>query len=443
MLGELAEAGWLGPGGRGVGARISDDDTLVVTIERDDSRKADPAMAPVMAEAWARAGAGREEPLTVRVKKSAYQRVAVRVDDVPGWGWTVWKSQQQPGIPVDVDETPECVEATNGLIHVSLDRTDGTFMLDGVGGHNLLVEDADGGDTYNFSPVPGRTSITSPTQVSVDVLERGPVRAVVRVRRLYPWEPATEIVSDVELRAGEPTVVVTTSFDHCGRDHRVRAVFPLGCPVPVTEAECAFGTVVRGEAEGGPQEPALATFPSRRFVTAGPTTVTHQGLLEYELVDGGTAVALTLLRATGILSRPAPASRPNPAGPPVPLRDAQLPGPQTFRYAVTRHCPDPWALADRIWTPLVVVPGEGGGHLPDRGSRLQVEGARVSSLQRRDGAIEVRVFNPASSTATVRIPGHSGTLVDLRGEELRRWEGSFDLRPWGVATARLSEVSLD
>jgi mannosylglycerate hydrolase len=443
LLGQLAADGWLGPTGRPVGAEISDQGPLVVTLHHDPARPADPTTAPVMAEAWARAGASRDEPLTVRVRRAANQRVAVRVDHVPGWGWAMWAPAPTSQPDVALHEEPAAITMSNGLVAVTVDRGDGTFSLDGLAGQNLIVEEGDEGDTYNFSPQPGRCPITIPTSVDIEVREAGPVRAVVRVERTYPWEPSTVVVSDMELSAGEPAVRITTSFDHHSRDHRIRAVFPLGPAVHSTEAECAFATVVRSGAEGGPHEPALATYPSRRFVTAGPLTVTHQGLLEHELVDGGTALAVTLLRATGILSRPAPAARPNVAGPPVALRDAQMPGPQTFRYAVARDCPDPWALADATWTPLVAVPAGGHGHLPDAGRRLVVEGARVSALHRRSGAIEVRVFNPTGEPAAVRIPGHTGTLVDLRSRPLERWEGSFVLGPWAFATARLDASTLD
>jgi hypothetical protein len=77
------------------------------------------------------------------------------------------------------------------------------------------------------------------------------------------------------------------------------------------------------------------------------------------------------------------------------------------------------------------------------GSRLRVHGGQVSALHRVEGAIEVRVFNPADDPATVEIPGHSGWLVDLRGDRLERWEGHFVLRPWGIASTRLDRESLD
>ena len=472
LLAELAASGWLGASGRGVAARIGDaepEGSLTVTLEEDAARPTEPAMAPVMAEAWARAGAGRDRPLTVRVERAASQRVAARVEAVPGWGWAQpgwvhpgWAEPDRsapggsaaggsapdrspPGgaiAQVVVTEGDEAIEVDNGRCRVRVDRASGGLALDGLSGLNRIVEEGDEGDTYNWSPA-GRAPVDTPTKVEIEVLERGPVRSVVRTRRWYRWDTPTEVISDIDVRSGEAVVRVTTSFDHTGRDHRVRAMFPLGRSVAGTEAECAFATVVRSGAEGGPAEPALATFPSRRFVTAGPLTITHQGLLEHELVEDGSALAVTLLRAVGILARPAPPARPNVAGPPVPLRDAQLPGPHVFRYALARHAADPWALADATWTPLIAMRSEGAGHLPDRGQRLRLSGARVSALRRRGGRIEIRVFNPGPEPTTVELPGHAGQLIDLRDRVVAAWRGSFRLGPWAFATARLDAVSLD
>ncbi len=64
-------------------------------------------------------------------------------------------------------------------------------------------------------------------------------------------------------------------------------------------------------------------------------------------------------------------------------------------------------------------------------------GAEVSAVQRVDGRLEVRVFNPCDTETTVALAGRSGWLVDLQGARQERFEGSFPLRPWGIATARL------
>jgi hypothetical protein len=68
---------------------------------------------------------------------------------------------------------------------------------------------------------------------------------------------------------------------------------------------------------------------------------------------------------------------------------------------------------------------------------LRVEGAEVSALRREGGVLELRVFNPSAESTTVEVPGHSGWLVDLRGYPVAAFEGSFELRPFGIATARL------
>jgi hypothetical protein len=145
-------------------------------------------------------------------------------------------------------------------------------------------------------------------------------------------------VTTVEVRADERPVRVTTTFVNPSRDHRLRVHLPLPEPAAVSVAESAFGAVTRGlTIEGRPDERGLPTFPARRFVSAGGLTVVHDGVAEYELVDidpagGGsaepraTALALTLLRATGMLSRLGMAYRPFPAGPLTPVDGLQLVG---------------------------------------------------------------------------------------------------------------------
>ncbi len=66
-----------------------------------------------------------------------------------------------------------------------------------------------------------------------------------------------------------------------------------------------------------------------------------------------------------------------------------------------------------------------------------MHGAEVSALHRVAGVLEARVFNPTGSPTVVSFPGRSGWLVDFRGYPLQPFEGSFELRPFGIATARL------
>lgn len=371
--------------------------------------------------------------------------------------------------PVEVEGT----SLRNGLVRVDVDPSDGTFALDGHGGLGRLVDGGDCGDTYNWCPPADDTVVDRPDQVTVDTLEAGPLRARLAVTARSRWpaaceglarrigEVAHEVRTVLELRAGERAVRVAVTVDNRSRDHRLRAHFPLPRPATSSRAECAFATVERGlEAEGGPTEAPLPTFPSRRFVQAGGLTVIHDGLPEYELVDvrsdAAHELALTLLRCTGMLSQGPMATRPLPAGPLTPMDGPQLQRALTLRYAAAVGDVDPYALADDVLVPLVVARSDGSttpgdADAPDggvgrpagdgrrrTGSALTVDGAEVSAVLRDGGTLVVRVFNPSAEPTTVTIDGRQGWLVDLRGRPQEPFEGTFELRPWGIATATLT-----
>jgi len=285
------------------------------------------------------------------------------------------------------------------------------------------------------------------------------MRAVTTVVSRYTWpdnvdgftrartgEVTVDVTTEIEVRADERIVRVTTRFVNPASDHRLRVHLPLPEPAEGSDAECAFAVVHRGlDAEGRTDELGLPTFPSRRFVSAGGLTVAHEGLLEYELVDiegeqsgrRAKTMALTLLRSTGMLSRLGMAYRPLPAGPLTPVEGLQLRG-RTIeaRYALCIGCDDPYAMVDDAFLPLEVVYAAGGGWRPASGSALEIQGAEVSALRRQAGMLEVRVFNPTDRPTTVSVGTRSGWLVDLRGRTVGHVDGSFELRPFGIATLR-------
>jgi hypothetical protein len=386
-------------------------------------------------------------PVRFVVRQPPAVRVLARTGPVPGFGWAAWPCPDDAAPPVTAAGTT----LANGLVTVAVDAGDGTFSVDGHAGLGRLVDGGDAGDTYNWSPPAGDAVVDRPERVEVRVEADGPVVGRLAVERAYRWPHRVEgdrrvgevtavVTTTIELRAGERFVRVEDRLDHQARDHRLRVHLPLPRAAATTVAECAFGLVERGtEAEGGPTERPLATWPSRRFVTAGGLAVAHEGLLEHELVAGGGELAVTLLRATGLLSNGPMAMRPLPAGPVVPAEGAQVAGPRSFRYAVAvGDDVDPWALADDAFLPLLVATATGAGDGPATGTALTVTGAQVSAVVRREGAVEVRVFNPTPEPATVTIEGRRGWLVDLRGRPRGAFDGAFPLGPWGLATARLS-----
>ncbi len=438
--------------------RIEDtDEGIDVTLAVGTEERLNVPIAEAKQDLYTRLGANPDVMVRVAMVQPSTRKIVARTGEVQGYGWCAFEAVGLEH-PVEVTEPEGSVVLANGLVRVEVDAVSGTFALDGVAGYGRLVDDGDLGDSYNYSPPQRDSVVDTPESVTVRVDERGPVRARARITATYVWpdhvdgssqervgEHRVAVDTDVELRADDPVVRVTTSFVNPSGDHRLRVHLPLPEPARQSHAESPFTIVTRGlTAEGRADEFGLPTAPSNRFVTAGRLTVAHEGVCEYELVDidgdAARTLALTVLRSTGMLSRLGMAYRPFPAGPLTPVEGLQMRGKRvTLRYALALDCDDPYGLADDVLLPLETVSSLGGGTRPASGSELAVHGAEVSALHRVAGVLEARVFNPTAQAALVSFPGRSGWLVDLRGYPLEPFEGSFELRAFGIATARLRD----
>jgi mannosylglycerate hydrolase len=418
--------------------------------------------------------AAQDVTFNISVQNSPVREMIVAVPSTPGTGWRTLAPAGGTG-PATATTAGDGWLA-NEHLRVEVDATDGTWSIettDGVRttGLGRLVDGGDGGDTYNYSPPTEDLVIDTPESVAVTVTESGPVRARVVVASTYRWPeraigdavlctqrteetvPVT-VTTTLELRTGETFLRVRTELDNRCRDHRLRVHFPLPTQVDHSAAECAFAVVERGlTAEGGPNETGLPTFVSRRFVDASNgesgLAALHDGLLEYELVDEGRELALTLFRATGFLSRAGMAYRPNPAGPLDPLEGPQLQQRLTLEYALLPHRgtwedADLHARADELLVPLERVRGGGvsGASRPVTGRPLRIEGAVISSILREPGGLVVRVYNPTAreTVARVELEGApaTGWIVDLIGRPQAPFESDVTLAPNKIVTLRLT-----
>jgi hypothetical protein len=300
----------------------------------------------------------------LRFNPSPFER-----DGVPALGYAV----------IDAAPAPEEVP-------VAIEPTEGGVLADGV--PLRFLDDPDVGDLYTYCyATPGQRP-TPPASVHVDGQDV-----------VVAWE-GLQVRARIARRAGEPFLRADGVIDNQRPDHRLRLHVGLADPVTTSLAGSPFELVERPlVGEGSEVEAASPTWPARHVVRAGSAAVLHEGVMEYEVVDG-EALAVTLLRCVGRISAEVLATRPWSAGPQTPTPDAQMIGETAFSIAVWPDPPDdPSALLEgweRFALPIVDAPATGGGDLPRTGSLLALDlaGAQLSNVRRRGGGVEVRVWNP-------------------------------------------------
>ncbi|MFJ9374823.1 alpha-mannosidase [Streptomyces sp. NPDC101455] len=366
---------------------------------------------------------------------------------------------------------------SNGLVEVAV-AADGTLDLTGPDGTVLygvgrLVDGGDRGDSYNYAPPAHDVLVSEPAEITVERVENGPLRARLRVTRVYEWPTAlstdrdlrseqpvpTPVETLVEVRAGEPFVRVSTSFLNQSADHRLRFHVPLPEPVATSASAGQFAVTERGlTAEGGWGEFPLPTFPADSFVSAGAATVLLDHSSEYELVGDGSELAVTLLRAIGSISVNIHPLRDEPAASEIPVPGAQDLGMRIEnRFAVVPSATG-WqganavTLAEEFRNDVLVAWGtaSAGHQLPPDAAGLRVDGKDVfvSAVRRvtddeHGSGTEVRLTAMRDTASTVRVTGAftEAVTVDLLGRTISRTQVQDELElalgAWEIRTVVL------
>jgi alpha-mannosidase len=220
-----------------------------------------------------------------------------------------------------------------------------------------LVRGKDLGDSYNYAPPENDDLVDAPVSERRETVEDGAVRRVDVLHRTYVWDGReVETQTRLEQRAHEPFLRVRIEFDNPCDDQRVRVHMPLLEPAETSLAEGQFAFVQRGRhPEGGYGEVALATYPASTLVAAGGVALLLEHVTEYELLDG--ELALTVLRSTGLISRNDNRYREDPAGPSLPIPDAQLRGPWSFSFAYLASIDDTLENAEGFRLPFLTASG--------------------------------------------------------------------------------------
>jgi hypothetical protein len=323
------------------------------------------------------------DPGVIRFNPSPFER-----EGVPALGYDLRSRSAEPRtIPVTL----------------GLEGTD--IVIDGLAVR--LLDEPDVGDLYNFSYEDPAQVASAPGSVEI----RGD-EVIAAWDRLLVLLRATR-------RADEPFVRLEGVVRNERPDHRLRLHVILDAAVDRSFAGSPFELVERPLiGEGSDAEVASTTWPARHVVVAGSVGVLHEGVVEYEVVDG-RALAVTLLRCVGRISGSL-ATRPWDAGPRTPTPNAQMLGETAFAIGIWPDAPSGAALLsgwERFGLPLAEAAAAGGGTLPRMGSLLSLDlgAAQLSNVRRRDDRREVRVWNPGGEPVTARV---GGTTRQLRAAEI-------------------------
>lgn len=374
--------------------------------------------------------------------------------------------------PMAVENALLRLEAADGTLRLT-DRRTGRTLTDWL----HFVDEADAGDTYNFSPL----AQDAPVRAALEAVETGagPAAGERHLRARFTLDLPLALAPDrgsrsearaplailarFTLRDESPIVDVRLELpEHRHQDHRLRAVFRM----PAGEegklwSESAFALLERPLVPA-PELPApkgkeavMPEFPQGGLIVAeggGATGALFAPGLPEASRPAPDAVALTLLRAVGWLSRDDLRTRGGGAGPRFETPAAQCPGPQRFELAYrlgdTPRLGAVLADYDRWRHPVVVL--ESGG-FSGAGARAPFDlghpAVMLSAFKRsEDGtALVLRVYNPTpeplAGTLAVNLP--HGAIVESRldetpGATLGAGRVGYRLRPYGIQTWRIT-----
>jgi alpha-mannosidase len=340
---------------------------------------------------------------------------------------------------------------------------------------NRLVDEADAGDEYNFSPAPepDEPMLTTLRGAVWNVVEPGPLRGRVDVRfgrvipsglrpdrRRRPADPVGMPVRlVVTLDADSPRLDLDLEIENRATDHRLRAHFPLPFTAQESAADTPFHVTRRRVTEPrrdpGAPEVELPTYPMRSFVDVsngrtGLALITD-GLHEYEVVMGEPQVlALTLLRAVGWLSRDDLATRSGHAGPAMETPGAQVLGEHRFRYSLYFHDGNweqasVWRVAESTLVPL--RPGRGLAQAAmTRLIDLEPDCIQMTACVPQANGYALRLLNASDRAhdAKVRLQPRPTTVERISLAGVRQEPVTFgddgvklSMRPWEIVTLRL------
>jgi alpha-mannosidase len=381
------------------------------------------------------------EPALVRVPPSGAARVDERSEDVA----EVRVTDRDDGVVVDNGLVRVHVDG-DGLLASVRDLTAGREVIAPGSRANLLRLHPDLPNMWDAWDVDRhyRRRVVEWTQLKeLAVLERGPLRATLRIHRIHG---ESSVVQTLRVCAGSPAVTITNEVDWRERETLLKVAFPLDVHAGYSSAEIQFGHVQRPTHVNTSWDAARFELCGHRWVHVAEASygiaISNDSTYGFDVTRdtrerGGTTttVSLSLLRA-----------------PRSPDPDADQ-GSHTIGYSLVPGVGVDGAVAAGYAAnlPLRVVPG--GLGTPPR-SLVWTEGgaATVESVKLADdqsGDVVVRLYESCGGATTSRLladfPITAAVFCDLLERPLpdgtigiaQDREIALRLRAFQIVTVRL------
>jgi hypothetical protein len=365
----------------------------------------------------------------------------VSLDPGPCHGYTVTALRLLPGkkMPRRRWRTVPGVRLANRALAVIIHKN-GRIDLNDIKRGRLyrdiisFDDGGDAGDTYSYAP-PRRDRVLR-LRGECEAITYGGATPVVQRARLqlrlrvpaglnaHGTARSVETVDlpislELALWDTQPYLELSVSVVNTARDHRLRLLVHTGAATTDVWSEGHFDIQCRPYAVASPPREAWietgpTEFNNKSFVatfdgTRGLAVAPH-GLQAHELLpDARGAIALTLLRCVGALSRGDLTTRATNAGPSIPTPQAQMQGPQRYRLAImpctcAADLPAIQELAEASAAQTLAYAGVFAKPAAPL-SLLHIEGSAPASVKpAEDGdGIIVRLWNGTSQPRRARV----------------------------------------
>ena len=248
-------------------------------------------------------------------------RLLVDVKNIPSMGYTILhvvpgakpmgsdlkvtdakrsdQDQKASGLTMENANLRVVVSAKTGCITSLFDkRSSFESLASGACGNQLQTfkDTPKDYDAWNIDP--GTLDHMTPIDGadSVELIEKGPLRAVIRVTRA--WQ-SSKFVQDISLYAGADQVDVVNDIDWHETHVLLKAAFPLAATSSHATYEIPYGSIERSTTRNNSWEQAQFEVPAQRWADLGDGqhgfSLINESKFGYD--DQGNVLRLTLLRS--------------------------------------------------------------------------------------------------------------------------------------------------